>query len=271
MAYSYKGSINFGFVYIPITLHNAIKENNVSFHLLDKKTKSKIKYLKIAQNKKEVSNENIVKGFEYEDGKYVIFSNEDFEKIKSKKEKNITIEQFVDLKELDPIYYQKSYYVLPNGAEKAFLLLLKALEDEKKAGIAKMMMGTKENLAVIYAHHNELFLKTLYFEDEIVKNPLKEITEKASASELKLAKTLIEAMSSKLDIKKYKDEYAEKLKKAIQNKINGKEIVAVKEEKEVEIKDLMEALKISIEKTKKSSKTKKIIIPTKKESPRPRA
>ncbi len=275
MAYSYKGSINFGFVYIPITLHNAIKENNIAFNLLDKKTKSKIKYIKTCQdcNKKEVPLENIVKGYEYEKGKYVIFEKEDFEKLKSKKEKSITIEQFVNLSEIDPIYYQKTYYVNPTSAHKAFLLLLQTMQEENKAGIAKIVLGTKETLAIIYALKDEMMLSTLYFENEILASPKKEIKEKISPSEIKLAKNLIEAMTFKFEIHKYKDEYAEKIKKAIYNKVNGKKIVAVKEKKDVEIVDLMEALKTSLEKVKKPKKTKSetLILPQKKQRPISRA
>ena len=103
MAYSYKGSISFGLVYIPVTLHNSIKQNDIGFNMIDKKTKSRVRYKKTCEEcgNREVKQEDIVKGFEYEDGKYVIFEEKDFEKIKSKKDKNITIEQFVDISEVD--------------------------------------------------------------------------------------------------------------------------------------------------------------------------
>lgn len=258
LAYSYKGSISFGFVYIPITLHASTQEHGISFHLLDKKTKSRVKYKKTCVDckDKEIKNEDIIKGYEYEKGKYVLFDDDDFEKIKSIKEKSIVIEQFVNLDEIDPIYYQKAYYVVPTGAEKAYYLLLQAMEQENKAGLAKSIIGTKENLIIIRAKNHQMILNTLFFEDEIKSNPNQEITEKVTQAELKLAKTLIQEMTAPFKPKQYKDEYHQKIKKAIEAKIAGKKIVAVKEKAQVPIVDLMEALKNSLKQTKKS-KTKK--------------
>ena len=258
MAYSYKGSISFGFVYIPITLHASTQEHGISFHLLDKKTKSRVKYKKTCVDckDKEIKNEDIIKGYEYEKGKYVLFDDDDFEKIKSIKEKSIVIEQFVNVDEIDPIYYQKAYYVVPTGAEKAYYLLLQAMEQENKAGLAKSIIGTKENLIIIRAKNHQMILNTLFFEDEIKSNPNQEITEKVTQAELKLAKTLIQEMTAPFKPKQYKDEYHQKIKKAIEAKIAGKKIVAVKEKAQVPIVDLMEALKNSLKQTKKT-KTKK--------------
>lgn len=274
MAYSYKGSISFGFVYIPITLHASTQEHGISFHLLDKKTKSRVKYKKTCVDckDKEIKNEDIIKGYEYEKGKYVLFDDDDFEKIKSIKEKSIVIEQFVNLDEIDPIYYQKAYYVVPTGAEKAYYLLLQATEQENKAGLAKSIIGTKENLIIIRAKNHQMILNTLFFEDEIKSNPNQEITEKVTQAELKLAKTLIQEMTAPFKPKQYKDEYHQKIKKAIEAKIAGKKIVAVKEKAQVPIVDLMEALKNSLKqtkkpKTKKDSTSETIIPPKSKKRP----
>lgn len=274
MAYSYKGSISFGFVYIPITLHASTQEHGISFHLLDKKTKSRVKYKKTCVDckDKEIKNEDIIKGYEYEKGKYVLFDDDDFEKIKSIKEKSIVIEQFVNLDEIDPIYYQKAYYVVPTGAEKAYYLLLQAMEQENKAGLAKSIIGTKENLIIIRAKNHQMILNTLFFEDEIKSNPNQEITEKVTQAELKLAKTLIQEMTAPFKPKQYKDEYHQKIKKAIEAKIAGKKIVAVKEKTQVPIVDLMEALKNSLKqtkkpKTKKDSTSETIIPPKSKKRP----
>lgn len=274
LAYSYKGSISFGFVYIPITLHASTQEHGISFHLLDKKTKSRVKYKKTCVDckDKEIKNEDIIKGYEYEKGKYVLFDDDDFEKIKSIKEKSIVIEQFVNLDEIDPIYYQKAYYVVPTGAEKAYYLLLQAMEQENKAGLAKSIIGTKENLIIIRAKNHQMILNTLFFEDEIKSNPNQEITEKVTQAELKLAKTLIQEMTAPFKPKQYKDEYHQKIKKAIEAKIAGKKIVAVKEKAQVPIVDLMEALKNSLKqtkkpKTKKDSTSETIIPPKSKKRP----
>ena len=208
MAYSYKGSISFGLVYIPVTLHSTIKENDIGFNMIDKKTMSRVKYKKTCADceGREVRQEDIVKGFEYEDGKYVIFEEKDFEKIKSKKDKNITIEKFVNLSEVDPLYFDKPYYVVPTGAEKAFAVLLSAMEQEGKAAIAKTVLGTKETLILIRAKDGQMLLNTLFFEEEVTKNPAKEITEKGNAAELKMAKAIIEVMTGEFNPEEYRDE-----------------------------------------------------------------
>ena len=255
MAYSYKGAITFGLVYIPITLSLSIKEHDIGFNMLEKKTLSRVKYKKtcVDCNQKEVKNEDIVKGYQYEKDKYVIFTDKDFEKIKSPKDKNISIEQFVSLNEIDPIYFDKAYYVKPTGAEKAFNVLLKAMESEKKAGIAKTVLGTKETLLLIRAKDGKMLVNTMYFFNEVQKAP--EIQKSTVAKkELDLAKNLINQMTQPFQPEKYKDEYHEKLKKAIKQKIAGNQIIESKQqEKPVKIINLMEALQKSL----KSQKTTK--------------
>lgn len=252
MAYSYKGSISFGLVYIPVTLHSSIKKNDIGFNMIDKKTKSRVRYKKTCENceNREVKQEDIVKGFEYEDGKYVIFEDKDFEKLKSKKDKNITIEQFVDIAEIDPIYYDKAYYVVPTGAEKAYAVLLNAMEQSGKAAIAKTVLGTKETLIMIRAKDGQMLLNTLFFAEEVVKNPAKEISESGNEAELKMAQMLIDGMAGKFEPERYKDEYRERVQEAIEKKIAGKVIVAPKEKRTETIVNLMEALTRSLELTK---------------------
>lgn len=257
MAYSFKGSISFGFVYIPVTLHSTIKNNDIGFNMIDKKTMSRVRYKKTCADceGREIKQEDIVKGYEYEDGKYVIFEEKDFEKIKSKKDKNITIEKFVNLTEIDPIYFDKPYYVVPTGAEKAFVVLLTAMEEEGKAAVAKTVLGNKETLILIRAKDNQMLLNTLFFSEEVTKNPAKDITEKPNAAELKTAKAIIEGMSGKFNPEEYKDEYRRKVQEAIERKIAGKEIVAPKDNKTATVSNLMEALTKSLELTQKSKRT----------------
>ncbi len=257
MAHSYKGSLSFGFVYIPITLHSTIKNNDISFNLLDKKTMSRVKYKKTCTDceNREVKQEDIVKGYEYEEGKFVVFDEKDFEKIKSKKDKNITIEQFVDLKEIDPLYFDKPYYVVPTGAEKAYNVLLSAMEETGKAAIAKTVLGTKETLIMIRAKDGEMLLNTLFFEEEVTKNPVKEIKDQSSKQEKELAKNIIKSMTGHFEPEKYKDEYREKVQKAIEQKIAGKEIKSPKEKSEGKIINLMEALQKSLKETQGKTKT----------------
>lgn len=234
-------------------VHNSIKQNDVGFNIIDKKTMSRVRYKKTCEDcgNREVRQEDIVKGFEYEDGKYVIFEEKDFEKIKSKKDKNITIEQFVELSEIDPIYYDKLYYVVPTGAEKAYAVLLYAMEQSGKAAIAKTVLGTKETLVMIRAKDGQMLLNTLFFAEEVVKNPAKEITEKGSAAELKMAQSIINSMTGKFEPENYKDEYCAKVQEAIEKKIAGKEIAAPKEKNAQSVSNLMEALTKSLELTKK--------------------
>ncbi len=244
--YSYKGSISFGLVYIPITLHVSIRTNDIGFNLIDRETKQRVRYVKMVDDK-EVEMKDLVKGYEYEEDKYVIFEDEDFEKLKSKKDKNITIMNFIDIKDIDPIYYEKTYYVVPTGAEKAFQVLLKAMEDEKKVGIAKTVIGNKESLIVVRSKNEQMILSTLYFHDEVKKNPANKIEGKVKVEELKLAKSIIASMSTKFDPKDYKDEYREKVISAIEQKITGKKIVKPREKNNGNIVNLMDALKSSLD------------------------
>ncbi len=258
MAYSYKGAIEFGLVYIPITLSSCVKNNDIGFNMIDKNTMSRIKYKKtcVDCNEKEVKNEDIVKGYQYEKGKYVIFTDKDFEKIKTEKDKSITIEQFVDLNEVDPIYFDRSYYVQPVGADKAFNLLLEAMKKQNKAGIAKSVLGTKETLILIRAAGDTMLLNTMFFEEEIQAAPTIKQS-KLSKKELDLASSLISQMTAKFEIDKFKDEYNEKLKKAIKRKIAGNDIVEPKEKKQgARIINIMEALQKSLKPEKKRVRAK---------------
>lgn len=256
MAYSYKGAITFGLVYIPIVLTASIKNNDIGFNLIDKKTMSRVKYKKtcVDCDDKEVKNENIVKGFQYEKDKYVIFTDKDFEKIKTEKDKNITIGQFVNLDEVDPIYFDKAYYVSPTGGEKAFEVLLSAMEKQNKAGIAKAVLGTKESLILIRAKNGNMLVNTLYFYDEVVKAPeIKKV--KVLSKEISLAVSLINEMTEKFKPENFKDEYNLKLKKAIKSKIAGNDIVVHEDRDEPsKVINLMEALQKSLKKGKEKLK-----------------
>lgn len=259
MAHSFKSSISFGLVYIPITLSVSVREHDIGFNMIEKKTMSRVKYKKtcVDCNNKEVKNEDIVKGYEYKKDKYVIFTDKDFEKIKSSKDKNITIEQFVDLDEVDPIYYDKAYYVNPVGGEKAFNVLLEAMQKQNKAGIAKTVLGTKETLILIRARDGKMLVNTLYFHNEIQKSP--EIKKsKIAKKELDLAINLIEQMTEPFEPAKFKDEYHEKVKKAIKRKIAGNEIIETKDNdaQPTNVINLMDALAKSLKTDNKKTKPK---------------
>ena len=152
----------------------------------------------------------------------------------------------MELAEIDPIYFDKPYYVVPTGAEKAYAVLLTAMEQSGKAAIAKTVLGTKETLVMIRAKDGQMLLNTLFFADEVLKNPAK-----GNAAELKMAQTIIESMTGRFEPQKYKDEYREKVQEAIEKKIAGKEIAAPKEKNFGTVSNLMEALTKSLELTKK--------------------
>ncbi len=249
MAYSYKTAIEFGLVYIPVTLQSCVKTKDVGFNMIYKKTGQRIKYKKTCENcPANISKEDIVKGYEYEKGKYVTLTDEELEKIKSPKDKSVAISEFVKISEIEPIFFDKSFYVLPHGADKAFYLFLKALEEEKKVAISKTVLGSKEQVVAIHVSNGKMILTTLHFYDEVQAEPEEKYEKNISAGELKLAKTLIDNMSAKFDASKYHDEYREKVLEAIKTKVNGQKIKATKQKKlPPNVINLMDALKKSLQ------------------------
>lgn len=256
MAQSYKTTIAFGVVYIPITLHSCVKSNNIRFNTLYKKTGERIRYKKTCDTcPPNLSKDEIVKGYQYEKDKYVILTDKELENIKSKKDKSIQIAEFVDLKDIDPIYYDKSYYIKPAGAENAFNLIFKAIESENKVGIATTVLGTKEQLVAIRVINGQMILNTLHFFDEIQVNPVKNLDIEVNENELKLAKSIIDNMTTVFKPEKYKNKYREKLLSAIQSKLNGKEIKSTESiVKPNNVINILDALKKSLEKTKPTKK-----------------
>lgn len=258
MAYSYKGSISFGLVYIPVKLHSSVRSNDIGFNMLDKKTMSRVRYKKTCEacEGREVKQADIVKGYEYEDGKYVVFDSDDFERLKTKRDKNINIEKFVNLSEVDPLYFDKPYYVEATGADRAFAVLVSAMQKEGKAAVAKTVLGTKETLILIRAKGGRMLLNTLYFQDEITSNPAKAVSLDASSAELSMVKQLISSMSGEFNPEDYRDEYRERVRAAIEQKIAGKEVTSPRESSEATVGSLMDALKASLELTKKGAPVK---------------
>lgn len=249
MAYSFKGAISFGLIYIPITLHNAVQSNQIGFNLIEKNTMSRVRYKKTCQDcdGREVKQKDIVKGYEYEEGKYVIFTNDDFEKIKSKRDKNIIIEAFVQLSEIDPVYYDRPYYVVPEkGAERAFALLKEAMEADGRAGIARSVLGTKETLVALRVKNGVMYLNTMHFHEEIRPAPYLSPEIELQEQELSLASALIAAMAKPFEPENYVDEYRQKIERAIATKIQGKEIVVREEDDFNPALDLMTALQESL-------------------------
>lgn len=249
MAISYKGAISFGLIYIPIALYTSVRSGGIRFNLVERNTLSRVKYKKTCVDceGREVEQSDIVKGYEYEKGKYVIFTPEDFEKLKSKKDKTIIIKQFVKLDDFDPLYYDRAYYVVPEkGAERAFELLKRAMEKEKKCGIAKTVLGTKETLIAIRVKEGKMYLNTLHFHEELLPYPYPEAEMHLEKQELELAVTLLNALTKPFKIEEYRDEYREKIEAAIRAKITGKEVFVREEGEFNPALDLMTALRESL-------------------------
>lgn len=249
MAVSHKGAISFGLVYIPVALYTATQDNDIHFNQLHKDDNSRIRYKKTCSHcGKEVTSNDIIKGFEYDKDKYVVVTADDLEKIKTEKDKTIQILHFADLDTINPIYFEKSYHTVPEaGGEKAFELLRTAMKDENKVAIAKTVMGNKETLLAIIPAQDNLLISTMFFEDDIKELPKSFTKPELNEGELAMAKMLIQSMEKSFEPALYKDEYQERLRNLIEQKIAGKEVVATKEEAPSNVIDLMEALKKSIE------------------------
>jgi DNA end-binding protein Ku len=247
MATSWKGSISFGMVYIPVSLMLAASDSGISFNMLHQKCGSRVNYKKICPVcNTEVSHDELVKGYQYEDGKYVVMTEDDIEKIKTPKDKSINILQFVNQEEIDPIFYEKSYYIVPNGGEKAFELLRQAMQAENKVGIAKMVLGTKESLVALRVSNDTMLLNTLFFLNEIKGAPPGTANMDVSSGEVELARALINSMAASFQPEQFHDEYQEKLKQAIEQKISGQEVVTAPQEEANNVISLMDALAASL-------------------------
>ncbi len=224
---TWKGSISFGLVYIPISVYPATREEKLSFRQLRKTDLSPIKYKKVAEaDMKEVPADQIVKGYEYEKGRYIVLSDEDFEKVRIESTHSIDITDFVDLDEVDPKFFYKPYFLeAQKGGEKAYALLHKALSGTGKIGIAKVVIANREYLAAVKPDGLFLVLELMHFASEVLKpeelnRPKTDLNDK----ELKMANTLIESMSSDWKPEKYRDEYRDAVMEIIETKAKNKQL-----------------------------------------------
>ncbi len=251
------GAIGFGLVNIPVKMYSATQSSNLDLDMLDKKDHAHIKYLRVNENSgKEVPWDNIVKGYKYHDD-YVVLDDKDFEAASAKKTKTIEISDFVKEEEISSLYYETPYYLEPDkSGTRPYQLLLEALQKTKKVGVSTFVMRNKESLAILRPDKNVIVLNKIRFEEEI-RDPnelqLPKNTE-VKPAELKMAITLIDQLTGKFDISKYKDNYNDELLKLIHAKASGKKI-KVPEMKVVhsKTKDLMDQLKASLEVKRKKS------------------
>lgn len=259
MAVTHKGAISFGLVHIPISLYRTTRDADISFNQLCKDSKQRVQYKKFCANcDKELKPQDIVKGYQYEKDKYVIMTQEELDAIKTEKDKTIHILQFCELADINDIYYEKNYYAIPDqGSEKAYELLRSAMAHQNKVAIAKTVLGTKETLMALCPEAEYILMKTLFFQEEIVALPKAFAHPEVNANEEKIAAQLITAMSRPFDPTQYHDEYRQRLMEAIQQKIQGNEIVKESSAYDDTIVDLMEALKQSVALQKKQSAASK--------------
>lgn len=223
-----KSAMSIGlFIYAPISLSKSTRDIKISFNQLCKKTGERIRQKKYCPScNKEVSDEDIVKGYEFEKGRYVTFTADELERLKTKGDKAIRIDHFSKMSEIDSIYYNRDYYVTSDpGTEKTFELLRQAMLSEKLVAVGKVVLNTKEEQVILYPTKETIIAKILYSEEEI--QPIPKSTKKVDISkeELNMAKTMIKSLYQKFDISAFVDTYTEKIRDAIEQKIEGKEIV----------------------------------------------
>ncbi|KGP74237.1 Ku protein [Pontibacillus yanchengensis] len=261
----WKGTISFGLVNIPVKLHSATENKDIKLRQLHEECKSPLQYERTCPVcEREVENEEIVKAYEYAKNKFVVLDKEDLDNLKKEQDdKAVEIMDFVKLEEIDPIYFDRSYFLSPNeGGSKAYSLLRKTLEDTNKIGLAKIIIRSKEQLAVVRVYKNTIIMETIHYPDEVrdvqdVPNVPEE--EDLGEKELTTAKTLVDQLTAEFDPEKYKDDYRESLMELIEAKKNDEDVTTAKPKPTPDnVTDLMEALEKSLDKNKgKKGTTKK--------------
>lgn len=243
-----KGAIQFGLVYIPVNLYTTVTEGRTSFNQLHRDSHARIRYKKVREDTgQEVSADEIVKGYQYEPGKYVVLSDDELEKMKSAKDKAINILQFVPHDSINPVFYDKTYYITPDGSDKAYALLHAAMIQENVMAVARTVMGTSETMLTITPMGNgSLLMETLYFINEVKPVPQPVGRTDVNEAELMMARQMIGALKGNYQPEQYRDTYMEKLHSAILGKIQGREAVEPGENA-MGAADLMDALKLSLQ------------------------
>jgi DNA end-binding protein Ku len=259
----WSGSISFGLVNIPVKLYSAVQSNELNFDMLSKKDMSPIRYARIStKSGKEIKYQDIVKGFEYKKGQYVVVTDEDFKKASPKKSQLIEIQSFAKTDEINPIYYEKPYVLLPvKGSEKSYFLLLKALQKAKKVGVAEFMLRNREHICALEPYNDVLLLHQLRYDSEMkidaIENKMKDV--RISSKEMQLAVKLIDQLSEAFDPLAHKDSYVSALKRIIKAKASGKKIkIPEYKTEDTNIRDLMTVLKESVSSKSGSTKRKKV-------------
>lgn len=255
----WSGTISFGLVAIPVKLFNAVKRKNVSFNQLDDRTMSRIRYKKVSdEDGDEVPDEHIVKGYEVSKGSYVVVDPEELEPFIPAATKTVELEEFVDLDDIDPLYYDGTFHVVPDGNAKPYVLLARAMEESGKVAIGRFVMRNKQHTAAIRAVDGRLVMSTLAYADEVVDPAdieelatLEDVSVKKA--EVGMAESLVDSLTAAFEPDKYHDEYREQVLELIDRKAQGEEFEVPEAAKEKpKIVDLMAALEESVAAAKKS-------------------
>jgi DNA end-binding protein Ku len=258
----WSGTISFGLVSVPVRMFTATESKELRFHFLHKKDLTPIAYEKVRRDDREpVDPDEIVRGFEIEKGRYVPLEDEDLDRLDIELTHSIDICDFVSLEEIDPVYFRKAYYLLPDqGAEKPYRLLVRALDETGKVGIAKVVIRNKQHLGCLRTYDGVLLLETMYYADEVRQPQALDGdlgTAKLQKAEVEMAKSLVENLSESFEPEKYDDQYRKELLELIRAKAKGQPLPEPQEEEGGEVVDLMAALRESVERTKKQRKPKR--------------
>ena len=253
----WSGTISFGLVSVPVRMYSATESKELRFHFLHKDDLEPIGYDKVRKDTGEhVDPKDIVRGFEIEKGRYVPIEDEDLDRLDIELTHSIDICDFVDLEDIDPIYFRKAYYLAPqDGAEKPYRLLQRALDETGKAGIAKVVIRNKQHLAALRAYDKTLVLETMYFADEVRKPEKVNGSARVQKAEVDMAKSLVENLSADFKPDKYDDTYRKELMDLIRAKAKGRKLPEPQQEEEAEVVDLMAALRESVKQTKTQRKS----------------
>jgi len=250
----WKGAISFGLVSIPIRVFGATEEKSLRFHQLHAPDGGRIRYQRVcASDGEEVDYGDIVKGYEYEKDHYVTLTDEELDALPVPTARAIEIERFVDADQIDPIYFQKSYYLVPEPTGlKAYQLLREAMADDDKVALAKVAFRDREHLATLRLRDNVFVLETMYWPDEIRAPAFEELDQRVEVrpQEVKMARSLIESLSDDFKPEEFSDAYRAALEDLIAKKIQGEEVTHAPEAEPAKVVDLMEALRASVEAAK---------------------
>ena len=260
---TWTGSISFGLVNVPVKAFTAVRDHDVHFHQLDKKSGSRIRYRKVSEKTgREVDSDDIVLGFELRNGRYVTFDDEEMDALRPASTREIEVTDFVALEEIDPIYYERTYWLAPDGdaAKKSYQLLLAAMEQEERVAVGTVVMREKQYLVAVRPLDGVLAMSTMRFADEVVPRSEIDALPRRSAPDpkaLRMATQLIDGLSGEWNPKRYHDTFTEELRIRIARKDSGKQVVESTEKPKAQVLDLMAALEASVDAAKKRRPSRK--------------